>query len=238
MHTSSKDLFDLEKKTLKQIYQVSEFARLGDIHGQAQSAANTIRPNGVIDIHLSFLIAGGLRADRRLSRKRRFDVSATVTPISTRISTASYAVIICDGEDPATSAVLRKFHFDFESYDGRNLEEAKPTTHLQICGKFSQHHLDNLNYTEQKIAHWFPEFEKPRIPIAPTSLALVLNWIFLEFQAVQEVSILLRNPRWKSMVYEAEQTILKPYYESASKFLSSAANSNKSFFSDHLYERA
>jgi hypothetical protein len=83
---------------------------------------------------------------------------------------------------------------------------------------------------------WYPDFEKPRIPLPPTSIALILNWLLMEFQSDAASQAILRSPTWRVLVAEAERTVLVPYYEQATRFFRMAANRNKRFLQAHLYE--
>lgn len=153
---------------------------------------------------------------------------------SDNISQLTYSVLIGELKSPDLN-VARKFHFDFEPATARNQAESKPTYHLQLCGKLSPHHK-NAGYEEEHINHLLPSWSQPRIPVQPTSLILVLNWLFMEFGSEQPVINARTEPRWRSLVREAERAVLKPYYESCASFLSAAANEDFSFYSKGLYE--
>jgi hypothetical protein len=105
---------------------------------------------------------------------------------------------------------------------------------MQVCGKFSQHHLD-AGYTEQRLKALYPRWEKPRVPVPPTSLALMLNWLLLEFQSDPASQAVLRSPAWRACVSRAERTVLGPYFAGAHQFLTSTANRNRRFLQAHLY---
>jgi hypothetical protein len=125
-------------------------------------------------------------------------------------------------------------HFDYESAAYRDVCEPKPSAHLQICGKLSPDHL-RAGYTEMRLKGMYPTWEKPRIPLPPTSLALMLNWLLLEFQNDPASQGILNSPEWRNWVAQAERTMLVPYFKAATTFLASAANKKKRFLQTHLY---
>jgi hypothetical protein len=239
MYPEASDLRKLERETLRCISQVGEFGRLGALQAQANAFVNSINESrGPINVNLGFTMDIRLRADRREKLvQRRIDIGALVKVASDHkvITNASYSLVICKQADPATSPVIRKLHFDYEPVAVRNTSEPKPTLHMQVCGLLSPHHFA-AGYTEIRLQALYPRFEKPRIPVAPTSIALMLNWILVEFQSELAAPIILKNPRWRALVSEAERLILRPYYESAATFLKSAAHRDKRFLQTYLYE--
>lgn len=82
----------------------------------------------------------------------------------------------------------------------------------------------------------YPSWEKPRIPLPPTSLALMVNWLMVEFQSDATAQAILRDPAWRALVVRAERTVLLSYFEAAIRFLGTAANDKKRFLQNHLYE--
>lgn len=241
MHPDAKALSLLERETLQTITHIGTFAKLGSISSDATKYTNTgiWTQKGQVDAHLSFEVTGGLRSDKgQPARRRRFDISALVTsnkanaPVTTN---ASYSVVLCDGTDPQTSTVIRKFHFDYEAIETRHGSEPKPTTHMQICGEFSGHHINTLGYQANQIEGWHPAFEKPRIPVQPTSIALLLNWIFLEFQSDPDINAILKDPQWTAIVLKAETQILLPYFQKASEFLEAGLRRATGFTRSHQY---
>lgn len=242
MQPEAKALSLLEKETLQTIGQIGTFSKLGTIYSDANKYVHTgvWLEKGQVEAHLAFEIEGGMRSDKgKPKTRRRFDVSVLVRSDRSRelvTTNASYSVVLCDGVDPQNCQVLRKFHFDYESAATRHAGEPKPTTHLQICGDFSSHHLDNIGFQAEQIAAWYPAFEKPRFPVQPTCLALLLNWIFLEFHTDPAVNVILKNQQWSALVRRAEQQVLLPYFRQASRFLEGNANSQLSFVQTHQYQ--
>jgi hypothetical protein len=239
MLPSLADLRKLEYQTLRVITEVGEFGRIGELQAAAKKSISLLNEyNGPINIHLGFVLDIRLRSDKRRPMfRRRVDVGAAVQAgnNSSTVGNASYSLIICRGEDPASSPIVRKLHFDYEAAGARNIGEPKPTVHMQVCGKLSPHHAA-VGYSNLRLQAMYPGFEKPRIPVAPTCVAMMLNWLFLEFQTDPAAQTVLRNHRWRKLVAEAERAILAPYYDAAANFLKRQADISKRFCQTHLYE--
>lgn len=224
----------LELLTINTIRTQGVFGRLSSLQGAARTAQITPKSSAPVDIHLSFTLPTRLREDGKNKVERSFHVGCRAKSNGENITQLSYSVLIGKDAAPSTS-VARKFHFDFEPLTERNVAESKPTFHLQMCGELSGHHT-TYGYTEDDIAHMLPAWSTPRIPTMPMSLALVLNWLFIEFGHESVVRNVRINPTWQSIVRQAEQELLKPYFNSCAQFLGSTANNNLSFTSKHLYE--
>ena len=231
-----KDLRALEVDSLATIVAINEFSRIPELYGQAHAANQRLRnERGNVDVHLGFSLDTKLRGDRNVV-SRRFDVGALIVAsgAATQVDNCSYSVVICEGELPPASKVARKLHFDLEPHRLRQSAEPKPTSHLQVCGKLSSHHI-GAGYRPQDIAKMLPHWEKPRVPSQPVSLALLLNWLFLEFGGDPLVSSILNHADWTALVRRAEQLVLKPYYEAAAEFIKKAAGKDLQFQRDFLY---
>ncbi|MBR8078986.1 hypothetical protein [Burkholderia cenocepacia] len=227
----------LENLVIQAIRTEGPFGRLTSLSGAAKQAQITPASKTPIDVHLSFTLPTRLREDAgRHAVERPFHVGCYAVPAEGRdeIAQLSYSVLIGQDASPSMS-VARKFHFDFEPMQFRNVLESKPTYHLQMCGELSEYH-EMAGYTEDHIAHLLPSWSQPRVPSQPMSLALVLNWLFIEFGAEVAVRNARLNPRWRSLVRAAEREILKPYYDACSAFLSTTANEDESFMAKHIYE--
>ncbi|WPG38514.1 hypothetical protein [Variovorax sp. EBFNA2] len=233
------ELCQLERDTLNCIVQQGAFARLGELQNAAKRALALLpKQGGPMNFNLGFKLNIRLRADVKEKRiERRIDIGARVDQATNKrnISNASYSLILCKGAEPARSPLIRKFHFDYEPIGYRNSNEPKPSVHLQICGKLSPAHRD-AGYLDRHLSSWYPGFEKPRIPLPPVSLALLLNWIFVEFQSDPASHPILMADRWRNIVAEAERKVLLPYYRDAVKFLGAATNDKKRFLQNRLYE--
>jgi hypothetical protein len=233
------DLCALERETLNCIVQQGAFAKLGDLQDAAKKALFDVpRQGGPINFNLGFKLDIRLRADIKKNKiERRIDIGARVDQAANKknVSNASYSLMLCEGTQPGRDMPIRKFHFDYEPSEFRNNDEPKPSVHLQICGELSQAHRD-AGYTDKHLDAWHPRFEKPRIPLPPVSLALLLNWIFVEFQSDSALRPILMTDRWRNLVADAERKILLPYYKNAVDFLSATANNKRRLLQSRLYE--
>lgn len=230
-------LKNLEGKAIQTIRTDGVFGRLGSLVSTAQQAQIIPGSKAPVNLHLSFTLPTRLREDTGVHAiERAFHVGCLAVPSASGddISHLSYSVLIGQNALPS-KAVARKFHFDFEPAAARNVAESKPTFHLQMCGELSPHHI-GAGYADGDIQHLLPSWSQPRIPTQPMSLALVLNWLFIEFGCEAPVRNARTSPRWRSIVREAERSVLKPYYEDCSMFLSMNANDDESFISKRIYE--
>jgi len=239
MYPTLNALRGLEWRTLKTISEMGEFVGFYDLYNMAKGYRTLFREDrGNVDIHVNLLLEIRLRADKtKTLKKRRVDIGVLViaSEDDRQIKRASYGLIICAKDDPKTSSIVRKVHFDYESAGSRNTAEAKPSVHMQVCGQYSHHHI-SAGYRQSVLKQWFPSFEKPRIPSMPMSLAVLLNWLMLEFQTDRTAIAILKHPRWRALVAEAERTTLLPYYKAATEFLASAGKKGLPFTEHHLYE--
>ena len=227
----------LELEAIKAIRTEGEFGRLNTLRNAAMGTQiNTAAAKAPVNLHLSFTLPTKLREDPgRATVDRSFHVGCYAEMgRKDEISHLSYSVLIGQEAHPS-KLVARKFHFDFEPAAFRNTAEPKPTFHLQMCGKLSEHHISD-GYTEEDIKHLLPSWSQPRIPAQPMSLALILNWLFIEFGHDITVRNARINNRWRNIVKSAERVILKPYYMACAEFLDNNANNDDSFFSKKIYE--
>lgn len=234
---SFSSLQKLESDTIQAIRTLGAFGRLVSLQGAAKQAQIQRSSKGPINLNLNFTLPTRLRESPRgqvIERNFHVGCFACADNGGDNISQLTYSVIICEHASPELK-VARKFHFDFEPAFARNHNESKPTYHLQLCGKLSPHHKE-IGYTDDHINHLLPAWSQPRVPVQPTSLILVLNWLFMEFGSEQSVIDVRKEPRWRKLVRDAEREILTPYYESCAEFLKASANMEESFFSKGLYE--
>ena len=230
-------LRDIERDTLRQITQIGEFGRIPTLQNAARTALSSLHEKGDVNIHLGFVLDIMLRGDRRRGPvKRRIDIGGIVqaSPDKKSVSNASYSLLICRYADPAKSPIVRKVHFDYESLEMRNQGEPKPSAHLQICGNLSPHHL-SAGYSHMRLNALYPRWEKPRIPLPPTSIAILLNWLLLEFQTDTASQGILNSPNWRKLVARAERAVLTKYFSECSDFFTSAANTERRFLQNLAY---
>lgn len=230
------ELQALENHALNAIRQEGVFRRLPTLSSAAHQAQIVQQPKQPVDIHLAFTLPIRLREDPGTSAVER-DIHVGCFAVGSpqdEISQLTYSVLIGRHQHPNKS-IARKLHFDFEPAKYRDINESKPTYHLQWCGLLSPHHLSH-GYEEAHVEHLLPSWSKPRVPTQPMSLALILNWLFMEFGSEPQLNDVQQNMRWRKVVREAERRVLLPYYQSCSEFLCSHAHDEESFFQNMLYE--
>lgn len=202
----------LEHATVQAVTLDGAFGRLPQLLSAARTALGRISASSPeeLDIHLSFDLPTRFREDpARVTRRFHVGCKALKLRGGDVVQSQSYSVAI--ERQPGSRRVARKFHFDYEPLFTRNDAEPKPTFHLQLCGELSHHHRDD-GIDDADIDHLLPAWSKPRVPAAPMSLALVLDWLLIEFGNEPVVHSARMGMKWSSAVRRAEQEVLRPYY--------------------------
>lgn len=125
-------------------------------------------------------------------------------------SEATYALTICENQvEP--KKMIRKFHFDYDP----QLESStykKPKYHLQYGGtetpKICEHGI-SMDYTWLSV---------PRLIFAPINLALLLDFVFIEFPS-EETNKITEKREWRKLIKSNEDKILKDYYANLNTFM-------------------
>lgn len=226
----------VEKDTLKIISEIAEFANYEGLYQLANNWRNQFTSNN-IDIYFGLAMDIRLRADAHktvLKRSIYMGMLASSANTHPELSNSTYSLVICE-DDKEKSKIIRKIHFDYEHANLiQQSSEKKPSFHIQICGKLSPH-LKKIGYEDADIEAFSPGFEKPRIPSMPICLAILINWVLLEFDCDKTAKRILMNDQWRKHVADAERKILKPYFKNGLEFLEAAAHKDRSFFSEKLY---
>ena len=213
VYPTAAQLKGIERKTLQSIQKMGclkkSFATL--VLAANQNYANLDPDRGGLDFSTSFEV-------QTAKACRRIDVGALITVDGkNRYQSVSYFLAI--GSDCNFKGhILRKLHFDFESPTRRNPKEIKPSVHMQICGNLTPS-MAQAGYTDQHLEKHFPWFEKPRVPSMPFSLALLLDWLFLEFCDTPEINQVVNDGEWRNLVREVENELLAPFFEGCHEFL-------------------
>lgn len=231
-------LRELEYLTLERIDRIPEFGKLPNLRVAAKDALRTLnRYAGQVDVRLGFKLDVRLKTRLKRPEKQKWvEIGARVIQgTGDSIRDASYSLVICKEDSPRNSAILRKLHIDYEHINQRNTSEPKPTIHMQWCGKFSAEQKAD-GFDEKKIGGFYPGLEKPRLPVAPTTIAVMLNWLLLEFQVDSAAQAILKSDDWRSLVVKAEREILKPYYMASAAFLGATAQEKRRFLQCFQYE--
>lgn len=125
---------------------------------------------------------------------------------------ATYALSICENKTEPKK-LIRKFHFDYDPQTNSNPSK-KPKYHLQYGGtatpKIGDHRIS--------IDEVHPWLSVPRLVYAPINLALLLDYIFIEFPS-KETNKITEKREWRKLVKSNEETFLKSYYSNLNDFL-------------------
>jgi hypothetical protein len=112
---------------------------------------------------------------------------------------------------------LRKFHFDYTPKDAKR-RTPHPVFHIQYGGKLSPYLCTKFGYNDSHIKHMNPKLSIPRIPHIPMTLALLLNFIFIEFQS-EETAKIVGKSDWQSFIKNNEKVFLYPYFEQCHRII-------------------
>lgn len=235
MYPTLKDLVGLEIETLETIASISDFRKFDGLYRKSTTRMLS-KAMHTFDWHADFLLDVRVRGDKRTANCNRWVHIGAFTEGDIKkniIARSSYSVVLFR-RDNVHSPVIRKLHFDYEAFSNRNLGEPKPSSHIQMCGKASPH-LVKQGFNAQRLSGHYPDFEQPRIPAMPTSLALIIDWIFTEFQSDRSVRAIHNNSQWKNLVVKAEKVVLKPYFEAAAAHIGGAGHAGSPLVRKFMY---
>ncbi len=108
---------------------------------------------------------------------------------------------------------LAKIHLDRDF--SLNDPGGKPTPHIQVGGRVSK----TLAAKVTGKPFWKDDLAKPRVPSLPVCSALLWHWAFLEYRKDQSVVPFLGADWWAAVVREAEQFVLRPFFDDGAKIL-------------------
>lgn len=152
--------------------------------------------------------------------------SEIVTQDGNCFKSVSYNLTIYENNE-TSSRVLRKFHFDYAP-SRINYRHPHPVFHLHYGGRLSGE-LKNMNLVE---SHLCQKFDSPRICYYPISLALLINFVLMEFPDEKNKKFLERS-EWRTLIRRNEKLILAPFFKKCHEFFN--RKSNQIFISDFCY---
>jgi hypothetical protein len=129
--------------------------------------------------------------------------------------------------DENSSKLIRKYHFD---YDKSINDMKKPLYHLQYGGKLSPNMI-YCNVTDDNDYSWL---SIPRINFTPINLALLIDFIFVEFKSPVTESIIERT-EWRQFIKTNEELMLQGYYKCVNQFFSRGNHTANKLFRDFSY---
>jgi len=190
----------------------SELRNNYTIHQALEKAAHFLGdPVGrVLDIMVEFEVDD---PDRK--KRQKLHLGTLLSPPTTR-SEAQVTHYLCLSEE---ADFLAKLHLDRDF--SLNDLGGKPTPHIQVGGRVSQ----TLAAKVAGTPFWRDDVDKPRVPSMPVCSALLWHWAFLEYRKDQNIVPFLSANWWATMVREAEQFLLKPFFDDGSKLMAEKPNS-------------
>lgn len=164
-----------------------------------------------------------------LKKLQRFHIGSL---IQNNYSQVTYYLAICDFDvNDKSCKILRKFHFDYDNGTVTS-KQSHPRYHFQYAGKKPSGMDDHGDLYETVL---YSPLSEPRFPYTPMSLALLLNYVFIEFKTeiTNEIS---EDNKWRELVKTNEIKLLEPYYKKCKDFFAVGGHSPKKLFtSDYCY---
>ena len=128
----------------------------------------------------------------------------------------TYSFSLCRLNKEGKNHLMKKFHIDFTSTPKTKRPPLHPIFHLQSPGKLS-HELKKRGIKDD---HLEPRLSEPRLCSAPTTLALLIDFLLREFggDRISPLTKLTRKNEWQSLIRKNEDLVLEPYYKACSEF--------------------
>lgn len=128
----------------------------------------------------------------------------------------TYSFALCRPNDEGKDHLIKKFHIDFTCTPKTNRPPLHPVFHLQSPGKLSK----MLKEWGIKDDHLAPTLSEPRLYCAPTTLALLTDFLLREFggDRTSPLTKLTRKDEWRGLIRRNEELVLKPYFDACIGF--------------------
>jgi hypothetical protein len=129
----------------------------------------------------------------------------------------TYSFALCSRHSGACkNRLIKKFHIDFTPTPNTDRPPLHPVFHLQSPGKLSP----MLRKYGLKDNHLEPGLSEPRLCSAPTTIALLTDFLLREFGGnhTSPLTKLTENSEWQSLIRKNEELVLKPYYDACNGF--------------------
>lgn len=151
--------------------------------------------------------------------------------IQSDYSQVTYYLAICDYNIRGRSCTIRrKFHFDYDNGTVTS-KQSRPRYHFQYAGE-KPSGMDDHGALYEKVL--YPSLSEPRFPYTPMSLALLLNYVFIEFRT-EITNKISEDNKWRDLVKTNETKLLKPYYGNCWNLFNGSHSSNRLFTTDYCY---
>ena len=128
----------------------------------------------------------------------------------------TYSFALCRPNDEGKYHLIKKFHIDFTSSPETGRPPFHPVFHLQSPGKLSK----MLKECGIKDDHLEPTLSEPRLYCAPTTLALLTDFLLREFGGddTSPLTKLTEKSEWRGLIRRNEELVLKPYFDACIGF--------------------
>ena len=128
----------------------------------------------------------------------------------------TYSFALCGVNGRGEDHLIKKFHIDFTYFSDTGRPPLHPIFHLQSPGKSS----DMLKERGIDDKHLEPSLSEPRLCCAPTTLALLTDFLLREFggDKASPLTRLTSEPRWRGLIRRNEELVLEPYFKACSGF--------------------
>jgi hypothetical protein len=128
----------------------------------------------------------------------------------------SYSFGLCKLDKNGKHQLVKKFHIDFTNSPETNRPPLHPVFHLQSPGELTP----EMRQFEIEDAHLTPSISEPRLCCAPTSLALLTDFLLREFGGDYSSALyqITADPYWKGLIHKNEELVLRPYFEACNGF--------------------
>ncbi len=147
----------------------------------------------------------------------------------------TYSFSLFKLDDERKDCLVKRFHIDFTYSSDTGRPPLHPIFHLQSPGKLSP----ILQAYGINDAHLDPSISEPRLYCAPTSLALLTDFLLREFGGDHSSPLtkITKERYWRSLIKKNEDLVLKPYFNACSQFFDDrqAKNHSQLFSQDFVY---
>lgn len=137
----------------------------------------------------------------------------------------TYSFALCRINDEGNNHLIKKFHIDFTSTPETGRPPLHPVFHLQSPGKLSK----MLKQWGIKDGHLELTPSEPRLYCAPTTLALLTDFLLREFGGddASTLTKLTEKSEWRNLIRRNEDLVLEPYYKACTDFFHDRGRSKK-----------
>jgi hypothetical protein len=170
------------------------------------------------------------RSHRVRAPNARLTISARIELNESTLTDVSYCLSLFKLKStvpPTLGAILRKFHFDVTVVreDAPHRRQPHPQCHLQYCGGMVPY-MASIGCRQAQLDQMHPWLSEPRIFFWPMSLALLIDMALHEFPD-QGSTKFREDNRWRALVRDQEDLVLRRFYEKCLEVIRNANRKNQ-----------